>query len=304
MLQGMPFLLVAAGAALVPSLAPAWNASAAVVLIYMLAGAAVSLELGWAGLPDFSIAAWFFAGAWCTAAIMHAVALPFWACAALAVGAVTVIALVITSPLLRLPREVFAMATLAIAMIVPGITAHQKFLAVTAVAIPAGDTAVLYDALIAILLVAGAIAMSIERSPLGLALRAGAEDRIVCNSIGLNTRRCRLLVVALSAAAAATAGCMLPAFQGAHDPAVGFDAIASIFAIGMIAGRRMSGAAIAAFIIAGIPQFVPALSEYRVVLAGAAILCSAACRIMSADRGGNTVVEGFNLAQPTGAGAE
>ena len=305
MLRGIPFLLVVFGAALLPSFAPASSASAAIVLIYMLAGAAANLELGWAGLPDFAIAAWFFAGAWGTAAIMHALALPFWACAALAVAAVTVIALAITSPLLRLPREVFAMATLAIAMIVPGVAAHQKFFAAPAVAIPAGDVAVLYDALIAILLIAGAVAISIERSPLGLALRAGAEDGIVCGSIGLNTRRCKLFVVAISACAAATAGCMLPAFQGAHDPAAaGSDTIASIFAIGMIAGRRMSGVAMAALVIAGIPQFLPALSGYRLVLAGAAILCCAAYRVMPADRRGNAVVESFNLVQPTGAGAE
>lgn len=305
MRRGVPFLLVAAGAALLPSLAPAWIAAAPVVLIYILAGAAASLELGWAGLPDFAIAAWFFSGAWCAAAIMHILALPFWACLALDAAAITVTALVVTSPLLRLRREVFAMATLAIALIVPGVLANQKLFAVPPIAIPAADVAELYGALIVALLLAGAFAVSIEQSPLGLALRAGAEDGTMCGSIGLNTRRSKLLTVAISACVAATAGCMLPALQGSLNPAFdGFGIIASIFAIAIIAGRRMSGAVMPALIIAGLPQLFPALSEYRVVLAGGAILCCVAWRVMSPKRGGDTVVESFHLAQPTGAAAE
>ncbi len=303
--RAMPFLLVAAGAALLPSVAPAWVAPAPVVLIYMLVGAAASLELGWAGLPDFAIAAWFFAGTWCTAVMMHFLAFPFWACVALSALAITFVASAITSPLLRLPREVFAMATLAIALIVPGVIAHQKLLAVTPAAVPAGDAAELYGVLIAALLIAGAIAVSIEQSPLGLALRAGAEDGVVCGSIGLNTRRCRLLVAAITACTAAAAGSMLPALQAGFAPAFdGFGVIASIFAIAMIAGRRMSGAVMPAFIIAGIPQFFPALSEYRVLLAGAAILGWVAWRLLSPKRGGNSVLDALNLTQPTGAGAE
>jgi branched-chain amino acid transport system permease protein len=303
MWRAMPFLLVAAGAALLPSLAPAWVGPAPVVLIYVLVGAAASLELGWAGLPDFAIAAWFFAGAWCTAAMMHNLALPFWACVPLSALAITVVASAIMSPLLRLPREVLAMATLAIALIVPDIAAHQKLLTVSVAAIPAGDATELFGVLIGALLLAGAIAVSLERSPLGIALRAAAEDGIICGSIGLNTHRCRLLVVAISACTAGAAGSM--ALQAGFTPATdGFGTIASIFAIAIIAGRQMSGVVMPAFIISGIPQFFPALSEYQVLVAGAAILWCGAWRLMSRKRGGNSVIETLNLARPTGAGAE
>lgn len=305
MWRATPFLLVAAGAALLPSLASAWIGPASVVLIFILVGAAASLELGWAGLPDFANAAWFFAGAWCTPAIMHALALPFWACVALSATAITVIALAITSPLLRLPREIFSISTLAIALIVPRVLIHQKLVTVTAIPIPAANVAELYDVLIAGLLFTGAAAVSIGQSPLGLVLRAGAEDAVVCGSIGLNTRRYRLLAVAISACTAATAGSMLPALQATPNPAVdGFGIIATIFATAIIAGRRMSGAVMPALIIAGIPQFFPPLSDYRVVLAGAAILCCAAWRVIAPNDRVETVVETFNLPQPTGAGAE
>lgn len=305
MSRAMLFLLVAAGAGLLPSLAPAWIGSASVVVIFILVGAAASLELGWAGLPDFANAAWFFAGAWSMPAIMHALALPLWACVPLSATAITVIALAIISPLLRLPREVFAISTLAIALIVPGVLIHQKLFTVPAITSPAANAAELYDVLIAGLLLAGAAAVSIGQSPLGLALRAGAEDAVVCGSIGLNTRRYRLLVVAISACTAAMAGSMLPALQATPNPAFdGFGTIATIFAISIIAGRRMSGAVMPALMIAGIPQFFPPLSDYRVVLAGAAILCCAAWRVLAPKDRGDTVVESFNLAQPTGAGAE
>lgn len=305
MWRGMPFLLLAAGAALLPCLAPAWVAPAPVVLIYILAGAAASLEIGCAGLPDFAIAAWFFSGAWCTAAMMHALVIPFWACVPLCAAAIAIIAVMITSPLLRLPREVFAMATLAIAVIVPGVLAHQKLFIASPIAIPAANVAELYGVLIAALLLAGAVAVSVEQSPLALALRAGAQDPILCASIGLNTRRYKLLAVAISACTAATAGCMLPALHASPSPAdAAFGVIATIFAIAMVAGRRMSGAVMPAIIIAGMPQFFPALSGYRMVLAGAVILCCAVGRIMSPNRRGNTTLESFNFAQPTGAGAE
>lgn len=305
MWRGVPFLLVAAGAALLPSLAPALTAVAPVVLIYMLVGAAASLEFGWAGLPDFAIAAWFFAGTCCVAPITHILGLPFWACVPLGAAAITIIALVITAPLLRLSRETFAMATLAIALILPGVLAHQKLLAVPPIAIPVADVAQLYDVLIAALLLAGAFAVSIEHSPLGLALRGGAEDGTICGSIGLNARRCKLLVVAIAACTAAMAGCILPALQGGLNPASdGFGAVASIFAIAIIAGRRMSGAVVPALIIAGLPQCFPAFAGYRVILAGAVILCCVAWRLMSLKRGGNIALETFNIVQPTGAGAE
>jgi branched-chain amino acid transport system permease protein len=305
MWRGIPFLLVAAGAALLPLLAPGWVAPASVVLIFILVGAAASLEFGWAGLPDFANAAWLFAGAWCTAGSMHTLALPFWACVPLSATAITVIALAITSPLLRLPREAFAIVTLAIALIVPSILAHQKLFAVPPTAIPAANMAELYDVMIALLLLAGAGAVLMEPSPLGLAMRARAEDGVVCASIGLNTRRYRLLAIAISVCTATTAGSMLPALQWTFHPANGgFGGIATVSAIAIIAGRRMSGAVIPALIIAGIPQFFPALSDSRVLLAGGAILCCAAWKVMTPSHRGRAVLESINLAQPTGAGAE
>jgi branched-chain amino acid transport system permease protein len=305
MWRGVPFLLVAAGAALLPSLAPAWTAPAPLVLIYMLVGAAASLELGWAGLPDFAIAAWFSAGALSATAIMHSFVLPFWAAVPLGAAAVTVIALTITSPLLRLPREVFAMTTLAIAIVVPAVLAHQKLLTVAPIALPAADAAEIYDVLIGLLLLAGIFAVSIEVSPLGLALRARVENGPVCGSIGLSTHRLRLFTVAISAGTAATAGCMLSGLQGTVSQASdGFGTIATIFGIAIIAGRRMSGAVMPALVIAGAPLVFPASADYRVALAGAAILFCALWRAMSPKRGGNTVLESFNLAQPSEVRAE
>lgn len=304
MWRSMPFLLVAAGSALLPSAAPASMVPAAVVLIFIIAGTAASLQFGWAGLPDFSIAAWFFAGGWGTAATMQVLPLPFWACVALSAAAITIVAVAITSPLLRLRSETFAMVTLAIAVIIPAIVSHQTFFTVRTVTVSAATLAETYDVLIAIVLLAGALAVLLERSPLGLALRAG-EDRILCGSIGLNIRRSKLLVVAMSASTAATAGCMLPALQvNTNSAFAGFDTIAAILAIAMIAGRRSSAAVMAALIIAGIPQFVPALSDYRLLLAGAAIFTCAAWRVFSPNRGGNTPIDSLKLTQMMEAGAE
>lgn len=304
MTRGIPFLLAAAGAALLPSLAPDWIGPASVVLIYVLAGSAASLELGWAGLPDFAVASWFSAGACCTALLMRQFALPLWACIPVCAVAAAVIAPAIATHLLRLRREVFAIATLGVALIVPTVLAQQNLLVVRPIAVPAGDAAQAYDILIAMLLLAGAAAIAIGKSPLGLALRASAEDEIACRNIGLNTRYCKLVVVAISACTAAVAGSLLLVLQGSFNPAdAGPGAIATIFAIAIVAGRRVSGAVLPALIIAGIPQLFPAMAEYRVILAGAAMLCCAVWRVTAPAIGGNRS-ESLDFAQAMKAWTE
>ena len=106
-------------------------------------------------------------------------------------------------------------------------------------------------------------------------LRAVRQDEIVCHSIGVDIRFCRLAVVSIGAGIAGAAGCLFAAGQGSVTPAnFDFSITAALFAIVVLGGRNgQAGIIIAAIAVAAILGLFPPASAYRLLIAGTVLVC-------------------------------
>jgi branched-chain amino acid transport system permease protein len=98
---------------------------------------------------------------------------------------------------------------------------------------------------VAIVLV-GAVAFLIQRTPAGRALRAVAENRDVARLLGVSAGRITLLAFALSGALAGAAGVLISLHYGAITPYIGVDTGLKAIAVMVIGGAtRVWGALLA-----------------------------------------------------------
>lgn len=297
-----PLLLIFAAAGLTPVFAPGLTAPAFAVLTYALLGMAANFEFAWAGLPDFSLVIWFALGAVASQALASRSGLPVWAALPFCAAAAAVAAFAVVSNLLVLRRELIAMVTLAAASLVsPVLTAFPALL--HGAAAPLTGNGVSYYLLTAISVLAGAGFAGMRASPFAHRLGAIRDDEAASLGAGLNAEHDRAAVAAISAALAAAAGCLWPAQFSLAPENFGFGAAAGIFAIAVIAGRQISGVIVPAILIGGIPQLVPALSPYRALIAGAAILAWFALRRFRPWRRA-AAADGWNLFPAAETGAE
>jgi branched-chain amino acid transport system permease protein len=88
---------------------------------------------------------------------------------------------------------------------------------------------------ITILLVA-ALAFVIQKTPVGRALRAVAENREVARLLGVSTERITLLAFGLSGALAGAAGVLISLHYAAITPYIGFDTGLKAIAVMVIGG--------------------------------------------------------------------
>src|SRR5437588_7137242 len=117
-IRPMAWVLLVAIAALIPGYAPDFTGSASIILVFVLLGTGLSLEIGLAAVPDFAVAGYFAAGAYCAAALSGQTAWPFWAYLPLCGLVGTVFAFAVAKPLVRKSAPVFAIVTLAFSTIV------------------------------------------------------------------------------------------------------------------------------------------------------------------------------------------
>ena len=276
MLRVLIFLAMAAGSILLPYFAPSMTGPASAVLVFVMLAAGLNLELGLAGLPDFALAAYCAIGAYCDALLTREFGWPFWTCLPVAGILAAAIALLLTSPLLRLKREAFAMITLGFAAVFQIVLVHGTGVvhSGTLSLSSASAGSFHYYVVLAAVMITGAVSWLMRSSPLGLALRAAREDELACLSIGLAIRSCQQIVVAFTALAAGLAGCLLAAGQGFVKPGdFDFGMTASLFAIVVLGGKRTQlGIVCAATVVAGIPQIFPAASEFRLAVCGACLM--------------------------------
>jgi len=98
---------------------------------------------------------------------------------------------------------------------------------------------------VAVILV-GAVAFLIQRTPAGRALRAVAENRDVARLLGVSAGRITLLAFALSGALAGAAGVLISLHYGAITPYIGVDTGLKAIAVMVIGGAtRVWGALLA-----------------------------------------------------------
>lgn len=253
------------------------------IQVFFYAAVAVGLNLlvGLAGQISLGHAGFVGIGAYCAALSPAYLGLPTLLTTPLAVLLAGVLSYVIARPLLRLSGHYLAMTTLAFGMLVfilinnsSGITGGPDGIAVLPLRIgdqqvASGQTLagarIWYMIFLAFLSIAVAVAIAIQRSPVGRALRAVRDSEIATRFCGIDVERLKLWIFVVSAMYASAAGSLLAHYREYVSPERA-DFMQSTILITMIALGGLGstwGAVVGAAILSALPQSLVAFHDYE-----------------------------------------
>jgi branched-chain amino acid transport system permease protein len=213
-----------------------------VVLQYVVLATAWNILGGYAGYVNFGSAAFFAAGAYSTIALYKIVPLPIPVLIIIAGLVSGLIGLATGYLTLRLRGVFFAIATLALAVVLQTLIINWDFVGGSRGAyilrpneFPIFGSYIQY--LFAMMLVLAIVAVSaarlIERSWLGYGLAAIRDDEFAAEASGVPTLRMKLIATTLSGAFMGMAGAPFPYIIGFVDPASTFNLAYAVNAIAM-----------------------------------------------------------------------
>jgi branched-chain amino acid transport system permease protein len=218
-----------------------------VVLQYVVLSTAWNVLGGYCGYVNFGSAAFFAVGAYATVAIhrFHPMPIPFLvAIAGIASG---VVGLGMGYLTLRLRGAFFAIATLALAVVLETLTVNWDYVGgsrgayiVRPEAIAPFGSYIRYLFLIMLLIAIGAITIArlIERSRLGLGFATIRDDELAAEASGVPTLRLKLIATTISGALMGMAGAPFPYYIGFLQPSsvFGLDYAINSIAMPLIGG--------------------------------------------------------------------
>jgi branched-chain amino acid transport system permease protein len=213
-----------------------------VVLQYVVLATAWNILGGYAGYVNFGSAAFFAAGAYSTIALYKIVPLPIPVLILIA-GVVSGLIGFVTGYLtLRLRGVFFAIATLALAVVLQTLIINWDFVGGSrgAYILRPNETPILgsyiqylFLMMLVLAIVAVASARLIERSWLGYGLAAIRDDEFAAEASGVPTLRMKLIATTVSGAFMGMAGAPFPYIIGFVDPASTFNLAYAVNAIAM-----------------------------------------------------------------------
>jgi len=213
-----------------------------VVLQYVVLATAWNILGGYTGYVNFGSAAFFALGAYGSVAVGKLAAVPV-PVLMLAGGLVSgIVGLGMGYLTLRLRGVFFAIATLALAVVVQTLITNWDFVGgsrgaytIRPMAVPVLGSYVQYLFLVMLILsvVAVSIARAIERSRLGYGFATIRDDEAAAEASGVPTLRLKLVATAISGALMGMAGAPLPYYVTYLDPASGFSLAYAVNSIAM-----------------------------------------------------------------------
>jgi branched-chain amino acid transport system permease protein len=213
-----------------------------VVLQYVVLATAWNILGGYTGYVNFGTAAFFALGAYTSVALGKLVSVPIPALM-LAGGLISgVVGLGMGYLTLRLRGVFFAIATLALAVVVQTLITNWDFVGgsrgaytVRPAVVPLLGSYVQYLFLImlALAVIALAIAHAIEDSRLGYGFATIRDDEAAAEASGVPTLRLKLVATTVSGALMGMAGAPLPYYVTYLDPASGFNLAYAVNSIAM-----------------------------------------------------------------------
>lgn len=260
----------------------------AVVWIFALAAVGLNILMGHAGVVSLGHAGFFAIGAYAVAIGPAKLGLSSWSSLALGIAAAAVVSIVIGKPILRLKGHYLAAATLGFGVLLfmvltnevgwtggpDGTSVRRPRLGEWAVA---GARTWYWIAGIA-LVVGTWLAVNLENSPTGRALRAIHGSEVAATVTGIDAPRYKLIAFVLSAMYAALAGSMLALLNGHVTPGVG-DFLLSLQLVTMVVLGGIGsiyGAIVGAGVLVMLPQVLTALHDYEHAFLGFVLI---ACMI-------------------------
>ena len=213
-----------------------------VVLQYVVLATAWNILGGYTGYVNFGTAAFFALGAYTSVALGKLVSLPIPALM-LAGGAISgVVGLGMGYLTLRLRGVFFAIATLALAVVVQTLITNWDFVGGSRGAYTVRPAAVeqigsyvdyLFLVMLGLAVIALTVAHAIEGSRLGYGFATIRDDEAAAEASGVPTLRLKLVATTLSGALMGMAGAPLPYYVTYLDPASGFNLAYAVNSIAM-----------------------------------------------------------------------
>ena len=213
-----------------------------VILQYVVLATAWNILGGYTGYVNFGSAAFFALGAYSSVALGKLVAVPI-PVLVLVGGLVSgLVGLGMGYLTLRLRGVFFAIATLALAVVVQTLITNWDFVGgsrgaytMRPMVVPVLGSYVQYLFVVMLVLsaVAVSIARAIERSRLGYGFATIRDDEAAAEASGVPTLRLKLVATALSGALMGMAGAPLPYYVTYLDPASGFSLAYAVNSIAM-----------------------------------------------------------------------
>lgn len=284
------FLAAGAAMALLPVVTsqPYFIQAALYGLIFALLAASVTIASGTAGVLSIGHAAFFGVGAYAVALIARPLGWPMELTLAVAAGAAALVAVVAAVPLLKLSGHTVALGTLAIGQI--GALIFLNWISVTRgpmgiFNIPHPEVALLggwspgsvaqrYWLTLAVVTLSLVVGERFVSSSIGRAWRAIREDRLAAHTAGLPVKRYLLLAFAVSGALAGIAGGLLAYTQTVVSPESFYvDTSILVLTMAVLGGLgNLTGAALAGFVLAILPELLRGFSEWRLIAYGIVLL--------------------------------
>ncbi|MFT4286977.1 branched-chain amino acid ABC transporter permease [Nocardioides sp.] len=251
-------LVVAVVVALVPLVGDyAFNYLIAYMVIICILGLALHLLMGLMGIFSLGQAAMFGTGAYAIVVASDDLGLDGALGLALVAVVGALLGLVMGAVTLRITDLYLALTTLAFGFILENVVRNTDWLGgpqgrtgfdVTFLGSSLDDPKLLFWVGLGFLYLFVVIIASIRHSQIGRAMMATRESPIAARSIGIDTRRYKLLAFAVAGAFAALAGALYSAWSLVVDPSVfGIELTLSVLAIAIVGGvRSMPGVIIVA----------------------------------------------------------
>ena len=213
-----------------------------VVLQFVVIATAWNISGGYAGYVNFGSAGFFAIGVYCSIALIKAVDLPLPLLIVAGAIAAGIVGLATGYLTLRLRGVYFAIATLALAIVLETLVANWGYVggaAGTVVMRPREvmffDSYVEFLFVVMLVLAAGAIviARTIEHSRLGRGLRAIRDEELAAECMGVPTLKLKLVATTISGALMGAAGAPFSYYVTYVDPASAFNLSFAVNAVAM-----------------------------------------------------------------------
>lgn len=252
--------------------------------LYVMLALGLNIVVGIAGQLVLGYAAFYAIGAYSYALINQFFGLGFWICLPIA-GIITIFAgLLLAFPVLRLRGDYLAIVTLGFGEIVRLLLINWSSFTRGSQGIsniprpgffgielsPAETTMYIYYLCLLAAILTIIIVARLKNSRIGLALQALREDEIAGEAMGIDLRKTKLAAFALGSCWAGFAGVLFAARNSYINP-TSFTFMDSAMILSMVVLGGMGsivGVTLAALVLAIMPEYLRAFSEYRMLIFG------------------------------------
>ncbi len=253
-------------------------------LMYVVLGLGLNIVVGMAGLLDLGFVAFYAVGAYSYALLNHHFGLGFWAVLPIGGCLAALAGIILGFPVLRLRGDYLAIVTLGFGEIIRLVLENWNEFSMG----PSGISNIsrpgffgiemslehsilyLYYIMILFMIVTIFIVNRLQDSRLGRAWIALREDEIACQAMGIDKRKTKLVAFSLGAFWAGFVGVIFAAKTTFINPAsFTFLESAIILSIVVLGGMgSIVGVILGALILILMPEYLRALSEYRMLAFG------------------------------------